>query len=205
MPFNIEDLGEKVLEDIHREKAQKAGLTAVEQQSVTAFEAFKKRHEGLTVFGGKLIWVTPNPYALVVQVRCPWYKCRFNYRVIKFVTRREGEAFYLCCPKCKQNIITLRDAHTIYGTNTYPVLEVQKQILKHPAAYQRKCRMLMVAFMAWVARARAMPRGKVSEIAEETADHRAITIRSVIEEDEDTREHLNQGYRKREIKKVWGI
>jgi len=205
--FDIRDLRAKVIQDIRDERAAKV-INREERKNSDSYISFIASHMAFAKVGGTVALFTEQPYALAVQIRCPWSRCSTLYRVARFVSLKEGKAFHLVCTKCRQRVITLRDSVRIYGTNTYPVREIQEQIAASPS-YETHCREAMAKFLErqaiWLVHQKARARGKMTELLPETSHHRAIKMRTIIEKDDDTISHLNQGFRKRKLKKVWGL
>lgn len=205
-PLNLDTLRAKVLEDIHRERDEKrrANEGGHRDSAKGGFYEFLESHLGFFFIGDRPGVLIEHPYALVGFFRCPWYRCGHSYFVAKFLSMNEGRNFFHVCSECRQRVMTLRDFYIIAHPTTLPVQELLKHRIPD-GAYDTACRKILEHYEIEYAKWKNRPTGKTREIVGETDYHRAITLRTSVEKEEDTLEHINAGFRKRGLRKLWGI
>lgn len=128
----LERLKGRMNEKLNQDKKERSG--PARSAPVDDLEAAKMANPGKTI------------YAISCVIQCPWAKCGQIFPVGLFVTFEDGQTFHHYCPRCRENIVTLRDTIRIYGQNTYPIERVQKAMRDNPGKYDAWVNRLKAAY-----------------------------------------------------------
>jgi hypothetical protein len=202
--LNLDHLRAKVIEDIRREKAAKAGANGEAREEPGTYYKFLASHMGFFRMGTEIGVLVEQPHALVAHFVCPWSECSQVYLIAKFLSFREGLNWFHCCSECRERVMTLRDVIRVYPSTTYPI----KKIMQRPVpegAYEARCRQILERYEFEYIKFQHQRPGKLHEVVPETDYHRAITLRTTVEDDDDTRDHLRDRRAKKKILDEWGL